>query len=43
MDPKHEFLQQVTRRRFLHNAGKFCLGTIAFASMSQAAVPAVPP
>lgn len=36
MDPKHEFLQQVTRRSFLHDAGKFCLGAIAFASMGEA-------
>ncbi len=35
MDPTLEFLQQVTRRSFLKNAGQFCLGAIAFAGMSQ--------
>jgi hypothetical protein len=34
MDPKLEYLQQITRRSFLHNAGKFCLGSIAFGSMA---------
>ncbi|HLH54711.1 MAG TPA: DUF1501 domain-containing protein, partial [Verrucomicrobiae bacterium] len=34
MEPKLELLQQTTRRNFLRGAGQFCLGTIAFASMT---------
>src|SRR5690242_6409857 len=37
MDPRFELLQQVTRRSFFRNAGQFCLGAIAFASMAESA------
>src|SRR5579859_4498798 len=40
MDPKLEFLQQVTRRSFLQGAGKFCLGAIAFASLAESGLAA---
>src|SRR5437588_12001263 len=40
MEPKLEFLQQVTRRSFLHSAGKFCLGSIAFAALQQSGLAA---
>jgi uncharacterized protein DUF1501 len=40
MDPKLEFLQQVTRRSFLQSAGRFCLGAIAFASLAESGVAA---
>jgi hypothetical protein len=36
MDPRLEFLQQVTRRNFLRSAGQFCLGAIALASLPGA-------
>src|SRR3974390_994018 len=35
MDPKFELLQQITRRSFLKGSGRFCLGAIAFASLSR--------
>src|SRR5258708_32005048 len=35
MEPNFERLKQVTRRNFLRNAGQFCLGTIAFASLLE--------
>ena len=37
MDPRTEFLQQVTRRSFLQTTGRFCLGAIALAGLSTAA------
>src|SRR6266568_905186 len=42
MDPNLERLRHITRRSFLHNAGKFCLGSIAFASMAGSGIAAGP-
>jgi hypothetical protein len=33
MEPKHEYLQQITRRNFLRTAGQFSLGAIALTAM----------